>query len=85
MTAPKLPGSIADQISEARSVLENHLETIQAIHLFGSAIDGGLKPFSDIDLLVTVSAPLDESIRVALMSDLLSVSAFPGSVSGLTA
>ncbi|MDM3843373.1 ANT(3'') family aminoglycoside nucleotidyltransferase, partial [Proteus mirabilis] len=43
----KPPESIAEQVSEARSILENHLETIQAIHLFGSAVDGGLKPFSD--------------------------------------
>ena len=74
----KLPGSIADQMFEARSVLEHHLETIQAIHLFGSAVDGGLKPFSDIDLLVTVDTPLSESTRAALMSDLLAVSVFPG-------
>src|SRR5690606_14694653 len=74
----KLPESIADQVSDTLSILENHLgETIQAVHLFGSAVDGGLKPFSDIDLLITVSTPLDESTRAALMSDLLSVSAFP--------
>src|SRR3546814_342077 len=55
----KLPQSTAHQVSDARSVLENHLgKTILAIHLFGSAVDGGLKPLSDIDLLVTVRAPL---------------------------
>ncbi len=33
-----------------------HLEpTLLAVHLYGSAVDGGLKPYSDIDLLVTVS------------------------------
>ncbi|WP_311752716.1 aminoglycoside adenylyltransferase family protein, partial [Proteus columbae] len=75
----KLPESIADQLSDTLLILENHLgETIQAVHLFGSAVDGGLKPFSDIDLLITVSTPLGESTRVALMSDLLLVSAFPG-------
>ncbi len=75
----ELPESIADQVFDTLSVLKSHLgETIKTIHLFGSAVDGGLKPFSDIDLLVTVSAPLDESIRAALMSNLLLVSAFPG-------
>lgn len=75
----KPPECIADQVFDTLSVLENHLgETIQAIHLFGSAVDGGLKPLSDIDLLITVNAPLDESTKVALTSDLLSVSAFPG-------
>lgn len=76
--ATKLPESIADQVIEARSVLEKHLKTIQAIHLFGSAVDGGLKPLSDIDVLVTVGTPLDDSTGAALMSDLLAVSAFPG-------
>lgn len=74
-----LPESIARQVSGTLSVLESHLgEAIQTIHLFGSAVDGGLKPFSDIDLLITISTPLDESSRAALMSALLSVSAFPG-------
>lgn len=75
----ELPESIADQVSDALSVLSKHLgASIQAIHLFGSAVDEGLKPFSDIDLLVAVADPLDESTRAALMTDLLSVSAFPG-------
>ncbi|WP_431627026.1 nucleotidyltransferase domain-containing protein, partial [Enterobacter hormaechei] len=29
--------------------------TLLAVHLYGSAVDGGLKPHSDIDLLVTVT------------------------------
>jgi predicted nucleotidyltransferase len=59
-------------------VIERHLaSTLQAIHLYGSAIDG-LKPHSDIDLLVTVSARPDESIRQALLLDLLTVSVLPG-------
>ncbi|CAM3996394.1 ANT(3'')-I family aminoglycoside nucleotidyltransferase [Bordetella tumbae] len=74
-TSPEL---IADQVSATLSILEKHLgENILAIHLFGSAVDGGLKPSSDIDLLITVSAALEDSTRVALMTDLLSVSAFP--------
>lgn len=74
----KLPESIADQVSATLSILEKHLGgKLLAIHLFGSAVDGGLKPSSDIDLLITVSAALDDSTRATLMSDLLSVSAFP--------
>ncbi|OZI44088.1 AadA family aminoglycoside 3''-O-nucleotidyltransferase [Bordetella genomosp. 4] len=74
----KLPESVADQVSATLSILEKHLgDKILAIHLFGSAVDGGLKPSSDIDLLITVSAALDDSTRATLMSDLLSVSAFP--------
>jgi len=74
-----LPPEIIPQLSQARTVLERHLAgTLQAIHLFGSAVDGGLKPHSDIDLMVTVGAPLAASVRQALMMDLLSVSGSPG-------
>jgi len=73
------PVEIAQQLLRTRATLERKLgERLQAIHLFGSAVDGGLKPYSDIDLLVTVSAPLAGSVRHSLMMDLLSVSAWPG-------
>ncbi|KLX11758.1 hypothetical protein SK71_04997 [Escherichia coli] len=48
------PAQVFKQLSHARAVIERHLAaTLDTIHLFGSAIDGGLKPDSDIDLLVT--------------------------------
>ncbi|WP_076592711.1 AadA family aminoglycoside 3''-O-nucleotidyltransferase [Herminiimonas arsenitoxidans] len=74
------PVEITQQLSNTRAILEHHLAgSLQAIHLFGSAIDGGLKPHSDIDLLVTVSTPPTESTRRSLMMELLTVSAWPGS------
>ncbi len=77
---PSAPSEITAQLSGACAVLERHLgETLLAIHLFGSAIDGGLRPNSDIDLLVTVSAPVPDPVRRSLMLDLLPVSAWPGS------
>jgi streptomycin 3"-adenylyltransferase len=70
---------IKEQVSQACAVIERHLaSTLQAIHLYGSAVDGGLKPYSDVDLLVTVSARPDGAIRQALLLDLLPVSALPG-------
>lgn len=76
----RLPAQITEQVSQACSVIERRLaSTLQAIHLFGSAIDGGLKPHSDIDLLVTVHTPPDEIVRRALLSELLTVSAPPDS------
>jgi streptomycin 3"-adenylyltransferase len=73
------PAEITPQLSQARAVLERNLAgALQAIHLYGSAVDGGLKPHSDIDLLVTVGAPLAVSVRHSLMMDLLSVSDRPG-------
>uniref|UniRef100_UPI003AF319CB aminoglycoside adenylyltransferase family protein n=1 Tax=Salmonella enterica TaxID=28901 RepID=UPI003AF319CB len=38
-------------------------------------MDGGLKPYSDIDLLVTVAVKLDETTRRALLNDLMEASA----------
>lgn len=74
-----LPAEITLQLSQARAVLERHLAgALQAIHVFGSAVDGGLKPQSDIDLMVTVKDALTDPIRRSLMTDLLSISATPG-------
>lgn len=75
----RVPDGISTQLAATRAVLERHLgDRLQAIHLFGSALDGGLQTLSDLDLMVTVSAPLPEPVRRALMRDLLAVSAPPG-------
>ncbi|MEN3032934.1 nucleotidyltransferase domain-containing protein, partial [Chromobacterium amazonense] len=66
------------QISNALTLLHHHLgDNLLAVHLFGSAVSGGLKPASDIDLLVTVRTPLSDSTRKVLMTDLLRLSAWP--------
>lgn len=81
-----IPDEIAGQVGTARAAIERHLgATLAAIHLFGSALAGGLKPRSDIDLLATVAARLDETVRHALMHDLLAVSAPPHGAGGLRA
>ena len=81
-----IPTPITEQVSWACALIEAHLaSTLQAIHLYGSALDGGLKPYSDIDLLVTVSERPDEMIRQVLLVDLLSVSAPPGEDENLRA
>nr|ALU85781.1 truncated aminoglycoside adenyltransferase [Salmonella enterica subsp. enterica serovar Typhimurium] len=82
----KVPAEISVQLSQALNVIGRHLEsTLLAVHLYGSALDGGLKPYSDIDLLVTVAAPLNDAVRQALLVDLLEVSASPGQNKALRA
>jgi streptomycin 3"-adenylyltransferase len=72
------PSGIRAQLAQALDVIQRHLApTLISVHLYGSAMDGGLKPLSDIDLLVTVNARLDDAARQALMTDLLAVSAPP--------
>lgn len=73
------PATIRSQVSCTCKKIQQHLSaSLQAIHLFGSAVDSGLKPQSDIDLLVTVSEPLDGLVRRQLMLDLLDLSVPPG-------
>ncbi len=74
-----VPTEISPQLSQTLDVIKRHLaSTLLAVHLYGSALDGGLRPYSDVDLLVTVTARLDEAVRRALMVELLEVSAPPG-------
>jgi len=78
LMSESIPAEISTQLSQAHVVIERHLaSTLLAVHLYGSALDGGLKPTSDIDLLVTVSTRPDDAVRQALLLDLLEVSAPP--------
>ncbi|MCM5679567.1 aminoglycoside adenylyltransferase family protein [Schlegelella sp. S2-27] len=73
------PSGIAFQLTRALEELDRHLsKSLVAIHLFGSAVEGGLKPNSDIDILVTVSSRLSDIERKELMMSLLNVSAPSG-------
>lgn len=74
-----IPAEISVQLSQSLEVIREHLDsTLVAVYLYGSAIDGGLKPYSDIDLLVAVSTRIDAATRQAFISDLLAISAPPG-------
>lgn len=75
-----------EQIIKACDLIVEYLaESVMAIHLYGSALDGGLKPYSDLDLFVTVRTPVDNAARKRLMHDLLYCSAMPGTSANLRA
>jgi predicted nucleotidyltransferase len=77
---------ISEQVSKACTLIEDYFtSTLIAIHLYGSATDGGLKPQSDIDLLVTLSERPDGDVRKEFLLDLLSISAAPGENKSLRA
>lgn len=82
----QIPITITRQLTLAEAVLQRHLgDTLCAIHLFGSALEGGLQAHSDIDLLVTVHTPPSPQLRQGLQRALLAVSAPPAADSALRA
>lgn len=52
-------------------------ESVVGVYLFGSALTGGLRPNSDVDLLVIVSEPPGEQARRRLVESLMQVSGSP--------
>lgn len=71
MANPEIPG----EAKQVQSVVEGVLgESIVGIYLFGSAVVGGLKRDSDVDILVAVSNPPTFLQRKTLVAQLMSVS-----------
>lgn len=74
---------VRQQIGQACGIIRHHVQRspgsprVRAIHLYGSAVDGGLKPTSDIDLLVAVSSRLEPDVHQTLARELLTVSSPP--------
>lgn len=81
-----VPCDIAEQLSNAFALVRHHLApTLVGVHAYGSLLVGGLKRYSDIDVLVTVTEPINETTRKALMNGLLKLSAAPGASEKLRA
>lgn len=80
-TKMELSPNDKEQIAKTCNTIAQYLgDSLLAIHLFGSAIEaGGLKPYSDIDLFVTVDTPVTKRKHKQLMCALLSNSACPKS------
>ncbi|NLV96009.1 MAG: DUF4111 domain-containing protein [Desulfovibrionales bacterium] len=56
------------------AVRQRLAESLLAVYLHGSAVSGGLRPQSDIDLLVVTSIAVDAETRKKLAADLLKAS-----------
>lgn len=67
---------------EAGRVVQLLAEGASAGWLFGSAVDGGLRPDSDVDVLVVVDEPISEESRRAIVARLLTLSGEPGNDEG---
>lgn len=73
MLAPESPNS---QLQAALALVQKILSLdVQALYLHGSAVAGGLRPQSDLDILAVVDVPLSDEQRQDLIAALLSISA----------
>jgi predicted nucleotidyltransferase len=53
-------------------------DTLVAVYLHGSAVADGLRPDSDVDILVVVNQPTTYAIRASLVTELMKISGHPG-------
>jgi aminoglycoside 9-adenylyltransferase len=67
----QLPQEATQAFSIVQEVLGN---TVVGVYLFGSAVVGGLRPNSDVDVLVVVNERLSEKTRKNLVARLMRVS-----------
>lgn len=67
------------EADQALRAAERLLPGIVAAYLHGSAVAGGLRPQSDVDLLLVLDRPLTDQQRLALAAGMMVISGRPGS------
>lgn len=73
MTSPRL--TIPEDAHRAVPVLRHCFgSSLLAVYLHGSAVSGGLRPSSDVDLMAIIDRPLSPQIRAQLVAGMLQVS-----------
>ncbi|MEO6351235.1 MAG: aminoglycoside adenylyltransferase domain-containing protein [Candidatus Limnocylindrales bacterium] len=66
---------VEEQVAAAVRVVDSVTgDAVRAAYLYGSAVTGGLKPASDLDLLVVVTRPTTPDERLRLVRDLAPIS-----------
>lgn len=68
---PMLPAAAGKVLELARRALG---EEPVAAYVYGSAVAGGLRPSSDLDVLIVVSRPMMPTARRRLVADLMDLS-----------
>ncbi|MDF8357578.1 aminoglycoside adenylyltransferase family protein [Ensifer adhaerens] len=70
--------SIPLEAEHALCILQDMFEdTLVAVYLHGSAVSGGLRPSSDVDILAVVSQPTTHAQRESLVAELMQISGQP--------
>lgn len=77
--SPRADGkSLPQEAKAAFDIVMRELgATVIGVYLFGSALRGGLRPTSDVDVLAIISQPLGEPARRRLVEALMTVSGNP--------
>jgi aminoglycoside 9-adenylyltransferase len=70
-TEQQLPDGVAQVLNIIQSSLGS---SVAGVYLFGSSVIGGLRPHSDLDILVAVEQPLSEATRWMMVADLMKIS-----------
>ena len=67
--------TIPSEAGKALLIIQNLLEeSLVAVYLHGSAVVGGLRPASDVDLLAVIDQPMTSEVRECLAADLMEIS-----------
>ncbi|MBD1227128.1 aminoglycoside adenylyltransferase family protein [Xenorhabdus griffiniae] len=67
--------TIPSEAKQALFIVQKRLaESLVAVYLHGSAAVGGLRPRSDVDLLVVIDQPMTSEVRTSLVADLMMIS-----------
>ncbi|MDC9598441.1 aminoglycoside adenylyltransferase family protein [Xenorhabdus anantnagensis] len=67
--------TIPSEADKALLIVQKRLaESLIAVYLHGSAVVGGLRPLSDVDLLVVIDQPMTSEVRESLAADLMMIS-----------
>ncbi|MEM8532204.1 MAG: aminoglycoside adenylyltransferase family protein [Chloroflexota bacterium] len=63
------------EVTRAFNIIQRLLDDmVISVYMFGSAVVGGLRPNSDLDLLVVVKEQLTEATRTSLVTQLMKIS-----------
>ena len=75
---------IPEEANQALNLIKELLEDqLVGVYLYGSAVMGGLRVDSDVDILVLTNSSLSESARSELSKRLMQISGRPGEYAGI--
>lgn len=74
-----VPAEAREALSAARAILD---ERLVAAYLHGSAVSGGLRPDSDVDILLVADRPMTATMRQGLLARLMRISGRPHTADG---